>query len=226
MLKTMKAARMYAKPVDLHMSILDLFLLSSIFVKILMIGLFLASVWSWGFTFMKIKELNHLSKICDALEHISDKSQSWKVFFNAGIGLRDDFVNDLHIEINNILNSKNNEFQKSELALDSLIEKKISETKSGLAYLASIGSISPFIGLLGTVWGIMSSFRSMLDDMSGIAAVAPGIAESLLATAIGLIVAIPATLCYNYFVTKFDNIDTRLYAISRKILILIDIKKE
>ena len=92
--------------------------------------------------------------------------------------------------------------------LETGIEKQISKISKGYTFLATVGSTAPFIGLFGTVWGIMNSFQSIaISRNTSLAIVAPGIAEALFATALGLLAAIPAVIAYN----KFNN-DTILYS--------------
>ena len=89
-------------------------------------------------------------------------------------------------------------------------QREMDELESNLSFLASVGSVSPYIGLFGTVWGIMNAFRGLANvEQATLAHVAPGIAEALVATAIGLFAAIPAVVAYNRFATKVDRLSTR-----------------
>jgi len=102
--------------------------------------------------------------------------------------------------------------------LENEYNKIINSLEEKLSLLATFGSISPFIGLLGTVWGIMSSFKSIsMEKNTNIAVIAPGIAEALLVTAIGLFVAIPAVLFYNHYTSRISNIENRLKNIINEI---------
>lgn len=98
-------------------------------------------------------------------------------------------------------------------------QREVDDLERGLPLLASIGSVSPYIGLFGTVWGIMNAFTglSTLDNVS-LAVVAPGIAEALVATAIGLFAAIPATAAYNYFANRLERITNRFDSFSEEFL--------
>lgn len=104
---------------------------------------------------------------------------------------------------------KNGQFQTAELerVLRVSLQRKQQALESGLGALASIGSVSPYIGLFGTVWGIMNAFLGLSTDaQSSLSAVAPGIAEALIATALGLFAAIPAVLAYNHFTSKLTRL--------------------
>jgi biopolymer transport protein TolQ len=89
-------------------------------------------------------------------------------------------------------------------------QRELDELETNLGFLASAGSVSPYIGLLGTVWGIMHAFIGLANvESATLAAVAPGIAEALIATAMGLFAAIPAVVAYNYYSTDIDRLATR-----------------
>ena len=103
--------------------------------------------------------------------------------------------------------------------MTAVYQREVDDLERGLPLLASIGSVSPYIGLFGTVWGIMNAFTGLasLDNVS-LAVVAPGIAEALVATAIGLFAAIPATAAYNYFANRLDRITNRFDSFSEEFL--------
>ncbi len=103
--------------------------------------------------------------------------------------------------------------------MSAAFQREIDDLERGLPLLASIGSVSPYIGLFGTVWGIMNAFTglSTLENVS-LAVVAPGIAEALVATSIGLFAAIPATVAYNSFATKLDRITNRFDSFSEEFM--------
>ena len=101
--------------------------------------------------------------------------------------------------------------QRVEIILQIEIAKEIEELEKGMSFLASIGSVGPFIGLLGTVWGIVNAFQSIaISNNTSLAVVAPGIAEALFATALGLLAAIPAVAAYNKFSSDLDKINSNL----------------
>ena len=99
---------------------------------------------------------------------------------------------------------------------------ELDRLESGLAWLATIGSVSPYVGLFGTVWGIMNSFRALGNvDSATLALVAPGIAEALIATAMGLFAAIPAVIAYNRFATRVGNLEVRFQAYQEESVTLL-----
>lgn len=196
-------------------SIIDLFLLSSLFVKVLTVGLIISSIWSWGFLIKKTLDMRKINSICTSLEHSLLRSTSINGFLNTTMSMRDDLTVELNSTIATLY--EKNLLSKITPCVEHILYQSSTDLRKGIDSLASIGSISPFVGLLGTVWGIMSSFRSMIDDASNIASIAPGIAESLLATAIGLIVAIPANIAYNKIITQMDKVDERYELILNKI---------
>ena len=96
--------------------------------------------------------------------------------------------------------------------LETGIEKQMSKITKGFTFLATVGSTAPFIGLFGTVWGIMNSFQSIaISRNTSLAVVAPGIAEALFATALGLLAAIPAVIAYNIFTSQVNDENARMY---------------
>ena len=103
-----------------------------------------------------------------------------------------------------------------------VINKELSTLEKGLNFLASVGSTAPFIGLFGTVWGIMNSFTAIgISQNTSLAVVAPGIAEALFATALGLVAAIPSVLFFNKFNNMLENISNKLEVFSEEIILII-----
>ena len=106
--------------------------------------------------------------------------------------------------------------------MEIVIDKELLGLQKGLNFLASVGSTAPFIGLFGTVWGIMNSFTAIgISQNTSLAVVAPGIAEALFATALGLVAAIPAVLFYNKLNNMLENINNKLEIFSDEILVII-----
>ena len=106
--------------------------------------------------------------------------------------------------------------------LETGIEKQITKISKGFTFLATVGSTAPFIGLFGTVWGIMNSFQSIaISRNTSLAIVAPGIAEALFATALGLLAAIPAVVAYNKFNNDSIKYNQRLESFSKRFLTII-----
>lgn len=199
------------------LSIMDMLLQADLFVQIIMLILVLMSIYSWSMAIEKftlLKSINKEFKIFNRLlldnnfsiSHIEEKHFSEIKKLNI-------FGEIIIIIYNKICSAKqkNNKVNKEALLND--IELRIFEInnkiESKLYVLGSISSSAPFIGLLGTVWGIMNSFQSIaFVKNASISAVAPGIAEALLATAMGLIVAIPALIFNNKFYNNLDILNT------------------
>ena len=113
-------------------------------------------------------------------------------------------------------------FQRIETVLQIEIAKQVEKLENGMSFLASIGSVGPFIGLLGTVWGIVNAFQSIaISNNTSLAVVAPGIAEALFATALGLLAAIPAVVAYNKFNTDSQKYSQKLENFSKRFLTII-----
>ena len=196
-------------------SVLNLFLEAGLVVKIVMLLLFIASVLSWIVIverynfFRKIKNLNStfLKKFwsgqnLDTLyEEVSTKDRAY--------GAMSLFKNSFD-EYNNI----NTDQSITELDLESInrsmrvsIASDEEDMNKHLPFLANVGSVSPYVGLLGTVWGIMTSFQGLSDaTQATINAVAPGISEALIATGMGLFAAIPAVVSFNKFTSESETI--------------------
>jgi biopolymer transport protein TolQ len=118
--------------------------------------------------------------------------------------------------------SKTNLVEKMGGILEVGIEKQISKIEKGFTFLATVGSTAPFIGLFGTVWGIMNSFQSIaISRNTSLAIVAPGIAEALFATALGLLAAIPAVIAYNRFTNDSRKYSQKLESFSKRFISII-----
>lgn len=201
------------------MGILHLFMQASFVVKAVMIGLLLASIWSWAIIFDKIFTYRRIWREIKQFEHT----------FWSGKPLEDLYVTCKNRRINSIsavFMAAMVEWEKSlakgihtSVSLQSRIDKAMDLTlgresekiESKLSFLATLGSAGPFIGLFGTVVGIMGSFLSIAASQNtSLAIVAPGIAEALLATAIGLFAAIPAVIAYNKLVNESAHIIARI----------------
>ena len=196
-------------------SVLNLFLEAGIVVKIVMLILFIASILSWiviverSIFFRKIKKLNDnfLKKFWSG----KDLDNLYKEVSNDGsiYGAMSLFKNSFD-EYNSIKSDQN----ISELDLESInrsmrvsIASDEEEMNKHLPFLANVGSVSPYVGLLGTVWGIMTSFQGLSDaTQATINAVAPGISEALIATGMGWFAAIPAVVAFNKFTSESENI--------------------
>ena len=207
------------------LSIWGLFLQADFIVKAVMIGLILASFWCWAIIFEKIMRMRRLRR---------QASQFEESFWSGG-SLDDlfDRIGSRPIDpMSAIFSSAMREWRRStsrsgrdgEASHQSLSERidrvmqitlnrELEQLERYMTFLASVGSTAPFVGLFGTVWGIMNSFTAIaLSKNTSLAVVAPGIAEALFATALGLVAAIPAVIAYNKLSTDINRYAGRLEA--------------
>jgi len=205
-----------------NMSILNLILNASLVVQLVMVLLLIFSVVSWSVIFYKAAQLKSINKVIDGfVTHFNMPSG-----FNNAIGLVNklkkrsgvtqvfyDGVIEYNKSVKAGLSDKSIILQNVERAIQSSIAKEISAISNKLDLLATFGSVSPYIGLFGTVWGIMHSFIGLgsSNNQATLSSVAPGIAEALVATAIGLFVAIPAYIFYNKYTASLEKIQNKLY---------------
>ena len=191
-------------------SILKLFLRADIIVKSVILVLIAASIFSWAIIIEKHKLFKKINKSSEEFEDKFWKSKSAETFFNSmPANLDDPMAKVFKGTMQSVMKvrSKSNLSERLNSTLQSNIETQMNIIEKNFTFLASVGSTSPFIGLFGTVWGIMTSFQSIaISRNTSLAIVAPGIAEALFATALGLLAAIPAVVAYN----KFSN-DSRKY---------------
>jgi biopolymer transport protein TolQ len=201
-----------------NFSIVSMFLRADIVVKAVMIFLLLASLWSWTIIFNKLLAISSLKRKARKFEKLFWSGQSldelyqqfaakndhplaamfiaglreWRRGFEANGGLRESMIPGVKDRI--------------EKAMSVTILRETDGIEKQLGILATIGSVSPFVGLFGTVWGIMNSFSAIAARHdTTLAVVAPGIAEALFATAMGLLAAIPAVIFYNRFVAEIGR---------------------
>ena len=191
-------------------SLINLFLKADIIVKSVIVLLILCSIYSWAVIFEKLKLFKKINDSSDQFEEKFWKSKSAETFYNnLPQNISDPMALIFKESMQGIMKSKSKTNINERLSniLEAGIEKQTSKIEKGFTFLATVGSTAPFIGLFGTVWGIMNSFQSIaISRNTSLAIVAPGIAEALFATALGLLAAIPAVVAYN----KFNN-DLRLY---------------
>ncbi len=191
-------------------SILKLFIRADIIVKSVIIILIACSIYSWAVIIEKIKLFKKINSSTEDFENKFWKSKSAENFYNNLPSKTEDpmanvFKDSMHVMLKSKRSSNLNE--KMSRMLEINIEKQMEKIEKGYTFLATVGSTAPFIGLFGTVWGIMNSFQSIaISRNTSLAIVAPGIAEALFATALGLLAAIPAVVAYN----KFNN-DAKKY---------------
>jgi len=192
-------------------SLWSLFIRADFIVKSVILMLIGCSIYSWAIIIEKFRLFKKINLESDEFEEKFWKSKSAETFYNS---LPTNLDNPMALlfrdSMQTLLKAKNksnlNERMSSMLEVN--IEKQIVTLEKGFTFLATVGSTAPFIGLFGTVWGIMNSFQSIaISRNTSLAIVAPGIAEALFATALGLLAAIPAVVAYN----KYNN-DTKKYS--------------
>ena len=192
-------------------SLLSLFIRADIIVKSVIIILIVCSIYSWAVIIDKIRLFKKINQSTEEFETKFWNSKSAESFYNnLPANVEDPMALIFKDAMQNLLKrrSKSDLQERMTTMLETGIEKQISKISKGYTFLATVGSTAPFIGLFGTVWGIMNSFQSIaISRNTSLAIVAPGIAEALFATALGLLAAIPAVIAYN----KFNN-DSILYS--------------
>ena len=215
-------------------SIFSLFLQADVVVKIVILLLLISSIWSWTIIFSKYTNLKSILMETEDFEEKFYSSETLSklskriggqpthpmeaVFFAAMVYFD---------RIKTGFSNKNFDFKKSfcenvKKEMEIVINKELTGLENGLNFLASVGSTAPFIGLFGTVWGIMNSFTAIgISQNTSLAVVAPGIAEALFATALGLIAAIPAVLFFNKFNNMLEILNNKLDVFSDEILVII-----
>ena len=191
-------------------SILSLFMRADVIVKSVIIILIVSSIYSWAIIFEKIRMFRKINKGADEFEEKFWKSKSAETFYNnLPSSIDDPMAQVFKTSMQTVIKSRSRSNLSEKLAgiLEVNIEKQMNIIDKNFTFLATVGSTAPFIGLFGTVWGIMNSFQSIaISRNTSLAIVAPGIAEALFATALGLLAAIPAVVAYN----KFSN-DSKKY---------------
>jgi biopolymer transport protein TolQ len=207
------------------LSMFGLFMMADPIVKAVMLMLIAASMWGWAVIFAKRSTLKKLNKKANLFEDsfwsgepldkiyqrvknskpdpmlstFSTGMEEWQAGIAGGVPVKESMQASLR--------------QRVERAMNVTIGREISNLERGMTFLASMGSTAPFIGLFGTVWGIMNSFSSIAATQNtSLAVVAPGIAEALFATALGLVAAIPAVVAYNVFSNGINRYADRLEA--------------
>ena len=206
-------------------SLVSLFLRADIVVKSVMIILVAFSIYSWAIIFDKIRLFRKINKSAEEFEEKFWKSKSAETFYNNLPSATNDpmaevFKSSMQMVMKS--RSKSNLSERLEGVLEANIEKQMTNVDKNYTFLATVGSTAPFIGLFGTVWGIMNSFQSIaISRNTSLAIVAPGIAEALFATALGLLAAIPAVIAYNKFSNDSKKYSQKLENFSKRFLSII-----
>jgi biopolymer transport protein TolQ len=190
-----------------------------------MIILIVCSIYSWAVIIEKIRLFKKINKSSEEFEEKFWSSKSAETFYNNLPAKIDDPMAVVFKDaMENLLKkkTKNNLSERMSTFLEVGIEKQMSKIDKGFTFLATVGSTAPFIGLFGTVWGIMNSFQSIaISRNTSLAIVAPGIAEALFATALGLLAAIPAVVAYNKFNKDSQKYSQKLENFSKRFLTII-----
>ncbi len=206
-------------------SIIKLFVRADIIVKSVIIILIASSIYSWAVIFEKIRLFKKINLSTEEFETKFWKSKSAESFYNSlPSGNNDPMANIFKNSMQVLLKSKrsSNLEEKMSRMLEVSIEQQMEKIEKSYTFLATVGSTAPFIGLFGTVWGIMNSFQSIaISRNTSLAIVAPGIAEALFATALGLLAAIPAVIAYNKFSSDSKKYLQKLENFSKRFLSII-----
>ena len=206
-------------------SLMSLFLRADIVVKSVIIILIAASIYSWAIIIEKFKMFKKINETTIEFEEKFWKSKSAESFYNNLPANKDDPMSNVFRKTMQVVlksRSRSNLNEKLTGLLESNIESEINFLEKNFSFLATIGSTAPFIGLFGTVWGIMNSFQSIaVSRNTSLAIVAPGIAEALFATALGLLAAIPAVIAYNKFNNDSKKYSQRLENFAKRFLSIV-----
>lgn len=216
------------------LSMMGLFWEADLIVKCVMLLLIFASIWSWALIFGKRSHLKRVNRKANIFEDsfwsgepldkiyqrvknskpdpilatFSAGMEEWQAGVSGGMPVKESMQASL--------------YQRTERAMNVAIGREVNSLEKGMTFLASVGSTAPFIGLFGTVWGIMNSFASIAaTNNTSLAVVAPGIAEALFATALGLVAAIPAVVAYNVFSNGINRYADRLEAFTDEFLAIL-----
>ena len=202
-----------------EVSIFSLFLQAHIVVKLVVLGLIAASIWTWAIIFEKIVLYRRTRSQMDRFEKVFWSGHSLEELHRSLASRTNTAMAALFVAAMREWKRSHETGALSMLGLQMRVEKVMDVTisresarlESRLLFLATVGSSAPFIGLFGTVWGIMTSFQAIAaSESTNLAVVAPGIAEALFATALGLLAAIPAVIAYNKLSNDVGKIVTRL----------------
>ena len=206
-------------------SLWSLFIRADFIVKSVILMLIGCSIYSWAIIIEKFRLFKKINLESEEFEEKFWRSKSAETFYN---GLPTNLDNPMALlfkdSMQTLLKAKNksnlNERMSSMLEVN--IEKQMVMLEKGFTFLATVGSTAPFIGLFGTVWGIMNSFQSIaISRNTSLAIVAPGIAEALFATALGLLAAIPAVVAYNKYNNDSKKYSQKLENFSKRFLSII-----
>jgi biopolymer transport protein ExbB len=212
---------------------ISMFMAATPVVKVVMIGLLLASVFSWTLLIIKLIEFGSLNRktdrfleefrgartIADMHKVATDESYEGNPLADMAAAATEEIQLSRQAGLSVTGDHRDSALSRAQHAVSAVQAGLASRLSGGQQFLASTGSIGPFVGLFGTVYGIMNSFIGIVQsNTTNLASVAPGIAEALLATGIGLFAAIPAVVMYNYFNTRISAYGTRSDGFSAELL--------
>ena len=208
-------------------SLVQLFIRADFVVKAVIIILVAASIFSWALIFEKYRLFKKIEKSTTSFEEKFWKSRSAESFYNSFTNRdKDPLANVFNSAMGELIKTKSKSSTVQSTRVSRVIEisadKEIKLIEKHFTFLATVGSTAPFIGLFGTVWGIMNSFQSIaISRNTSLAIVAPGIAEALFATALGLLAAIPAVVAYNKFNSDSKKYSGRIENFSKRFISII-----
>ena len=208
-------------------SLWQLFIRADFVVKAVILLLIASSIFSWALIYDKVRLFRRIDQSTKSFEDKFWKSKSAEAFYK-GLPMKSEdpmtiiFKNAMSELIKTKSKSSSVQSARVERVLEVSIDNQLKSVEKNFTYLATIGSTAPFIGLFGTVWGIMNSFQSIaISRNTSLAIVAPGIAEALFATALGLLAAIPAVIAYNKFNSDSQRYFARVDNFSKRFLSII-----
>jgi biopolymer transport protein TolQ len=214
-----------------EISLIGLFWQADIVVKIVMLGLIATSIWCWTIVFEKLLSLRRVRRYADLFEQSFWSGQSLDDLYQANLQKPGHAMSALFVAAMREWKSSLDMGTKATpdgiqmrvgKVMEVAIQRQMENLEKRLLFLATVGATAPFVGLFGTVWGIMNSFTAIANSKStNLAVVAPGIAEALFATALGLLAAIPAVIFYNKFTNDLNRISARLEAFGDEFLTIM-----
>ena len=208
-------------------SLWQLFLRADFVVKSVIIILIFSSIFSWALIFEKARLFRRIDKSTQLFEDKFWKAKSAEAFYkNLPNKTEDPLTNIFKSAMGELIKTRSKSSSVQSARVERVVEvstdKALKEIEKNFTYLATVGSTAPFIGLFGTVWGIMNSFQSIaISRNTSLAIVAPGIAEALFATALGLLAAIPAVVAYNKFSSDSKKYSQKLESFSKRFISII-----
>ena len=211
-------------------SVWALFTRADIVVKLVMLGLFAASVWSWAVIFEKLFLFRRIEALADRFEDLFWSGKPLIDIYQAtASGIAHPIATLFNVVMREASNNKSGTSKEGfmERRLQMCITEEMTQLEKRMVFLATTGAVAPFVGLFGTVWGIMNSFQAIAATRdTDLAVVAPGIAEALFATGLGLLAAIPAVVAYNVLTGRLNKYAARLDGFAEDFLLTISDDKK